>query len=125
MALDNYRYSGYRIVEFAQQSKNSLQEVAERLIPHKQEILEGWMMRQYNAWEPPGQSRSDVQQVFGGLLNNILECMHSRRLEFCITSLEEAGTNLAASQFPFEALIVSVHFLEESYMPFLLNPPSG
>jgi serine phosphatase RsbU (regulator of sigma subunit) len=38
--------------------------------------------------------------------------------------MEEAGAVLARQEFPYEALLMSLHFLEESYMSFLLEPPT-
>ncbi len=94
-----------------------------RLIPHERDILDGWIERQYATWRPPDISEQELRQVFGGILRSILHCMEHRALESCISDLEQAGTALAARKFPFEALIISIHFFEESYMPFLLNPP--
>lgn len=122
--VSDYRFSGYRIIEFSSERKNSLKEIAERLIPNEQKILDIWIAHQYAAWEPPGFSKNDIRNVFGGLLKSILHCMDNRELEYCILDMEKTGSTLATSQFPFEALIISIHFLEESYMPFLLNPPS-
>jgi serine phosphatase RsbU (regulator of sigma subunit) len=98
-------------------------EVAERLIPHERKILDGWLTQQFASWRPPGMDRAELGRVFGGVLDTILSCMRGGHLEACIDALEHAGTNLAAQQFPFSALVITVHFLEETYMPFLLDPP--
>ncbi|MBE0447433.1 MAG: serine/threonine-protein phosphatase [Actinobacteria bacterium] len=117
-------FAGYRIVEFSQVGEDALQEVAERLIPHEEDIVDGWIRRQYSVWKPPGFSREDLRQVFGGLFHNMLQCMRAREPASCIGNLEEAGADLARQNFPYEALIISLHFLEESYLQFLLDPPS-
>lgn len=117
------RFAGHRLVSFSPASKNTLVEISERLIPHEDEILDEWVSRQFEIWQPPGFSRADLRHVFGDIFHGVLQRMHARELELCITDLEASGRSLAEKRFPFDALIISVHFLEESYMPFLLNPP--
>jgi serine phosphatase RsbU (regulator of sigma subunit) len=106
------------------ESKIALEEIAERLVPHETEIVDRWITLQFTAWQPPGLDQNQLRKLFGGLLHDILTCMSTGRLEDCVTDLEVAGAQLARSNFPYEALIISLHFLEESYMPFLLNPRS-
>lgn len=122
--VDGYRFSGYRIIEFSPASRQILKEIAEKLAPYEEKILNNWMAYQYRAWQPPSLKMEEVRRTFGNLLHNILNGMSNYQLEKCILELENTGINLAINQFPFEALIISIHFLEESYMPFLVNPPS-
>jgi serine phosphatase RsbU (regulator of sigma subunit) len=122
--MEQYRFAGYRVINFPSASRVALSELAERLTPHETEIVEKWIGMQFNAWQPPGLTPEQLNHLFGGLFHNMLRCMTSSNLEDCIVDLEEAGASLARSNFPYEALIVSLHFLEESYMPFLLNPRS-
>ncbi len=122
--MDQNRFAGYRVIQFPTAGKQALQELAGRLSPHEDEIVEKWIGMQFRAWQPPGLGREQLTEIFGGLFSNILGCMASGELEKCINDLEEAGVSLAHSNFPYEALIISLHFLEESYMPFLLNPRS-
>lgn len=122
--MADYRFAGYRVVEFPAESKTALKELAERLVPHETEIVSNWVKLQCDAWQPPGLSKDQLTQLFGGLLHNIFGYMASTELERCMTYLEDAGIDLAGSNFPYEALILSLHFLEESYMPFLLKPRS-
>lgn len=122
--MEEYRFAGYRVIKFPSASKVALKEIAERLMPNENEIIETWIGMQFHAWQPPGLTREQLKHLFGGLLRNMLNCMNSQELEDCIVDLEEIGAGLARSNFPYEALIVSLHFLEESYMPFLLNPRS-
>lgn len=123
--IEKHRFAGYRIMEFSPASRDLLQEIAELLMPHEDDILEGWVRLQWDVWEPPGLTRSDLKQVFNGLLGSILKCMYDRNIESCIDYLEEAGGEMASRQFPFEALIISIHFLEQSYMRFILTADSG
>lgn len=118
-------FAGYRIVEFGRTSRDTLKEVAEVLAPHEWEIIEGWIGRQFSAWEPPGLSRHGLKQIFGSIFHNMLRCMGTGKLESCIADLEEAGADLANRNFPYEALIISMHFLEESYLGYLLDQPSA
>ncbi len=118
--MNRYRFAGYRLLEFSLSSKSSLQEVAGILLPHTQEILDGWIALQCAAWEPPNFTREGLRGIFGEVLNKLLTCMSRRELELCISELEDVGVTLARRQFPYEALIMSLHFLEESYMPILL-----
>lgn len=115
------RFAGYRLLEFAQVSRNALKEVAELLTPYEEDIIDRWVETQFSAWPPPAFSRGELKQVFGGLFRNMLSYMRARQLEKCIEYLEAAGASLAVRNFPYEALIISFHFLEESYMPFLIE----
>jgi len=119
--VDEHRFAGYRIIEFSQVTRDTLGEVALRLIPHEREILDSWIGLQWRAWQPPGLSRDDLRQVFGQLLRNMLRRLEAREIQQCTLDLEETGADLARRRFPFEALIVSIHFLEESYMPLLIT----
>ena len=117
------RFAGYRLIEFSPATRATLTEVAERLIPCEKEILDGWLSRQFATWQPPGLDRATLAEIFGAVLRSILTGMHGGELEHCIEGLEQAGADLAVRQFPFSALVITVHFLEESYMPYLLDPP--
>lgn len=121
--MEEKRFAGYRIIKFSREGTRALQEVAERLFPNRQEILDRWVERQWNAWQPPGLTRADLAGVFDGLFETILQCMRSGELEPCLLDLEDAGRELARRQFPFQALLISIHFFEQSYLPFLLDPP--
>jgi serine phosphatase RsbU (regulator of sigma subunit) len=122
--LEQFRFAGYRVIEFPEQTRRTLKEVAERLLPHEDEIVRGWVDAQFTAWQPPGQTREQLEIVFADLFSGMLNCMALGRLEDAVDHLEDAGSDFAVNQFPFEALMISLHFLEESYLPFLLNPPS-
>ena len=121
--MKGYRLAGYRIISFSESSKDSLKEIAERLLPNQEKILDDWITLQNRAWEPPGFSHDQVRELFGGILNIILKRMASRELELCVAELEETGVTLAKQRFPFQGLIVSIHFLEQSYSPMLLDAP--
>lgn len=123
MIEDKARFAGHRLIRFSPEARETLSEIACRLIPHTEAILDKWISQQFESWEPPGFSRESLGKVFANLLNGILQHMRSGELEAGVESLEQAGTDLAGQHFPFDALIISVHFLEESYMPFILNPP--
>lgn len=118
------QFVGYRIVRFSQASEESLREVADRLLPHEDQIIEIWISRQWRAWQPPGITREELTRVFGDLLRGMLRRLESGQLQECLQDLERVGGELAGRMFPFEALIISVHFMEESYLPFLLRPHS-
>lgn len=120
----NARYAGYRLIEFSPETKSTLEKVAERLSPLENDILKGWLLRQFASWQPPGLGREELGEIFGGVLGSILQCMRDGNLDVCIDALEQAGAYLATRQFPFSALVITVHFLEETYIPFLLDPPS-
>lgn len=125
MEVDKTQFAGYNIMEFSPGVKGALAEVAERLIPHETEILDTWITRQWDTWQPPGLSRDDLRNVFGRIFRLILDCMRKREPEQCLRALEDIGTELAHKGFPFQALIISIHFLEGSYLQFLLSPPSS
>jgi serine phosphatase RsbU (regulator of sigma subunit) len=119
--LKKYRFAGYRVVEFSIESKKALRQIAQRLLLHESRILDTWIKHQWNAWQPPGLTRDDLRTVFGQMLRNMLVNMEAGEPAMAIAKLEAAGRELAARRFPFEALITSIHFLEESYMPLLLT----
>lgn len=121
---DKTRFAGYNIMEFSPRVKDALVEVADRLIPHEHEILDRWITQQWDTWQPPGLSRNDLESVFGRIFHLILNCMKQGELEQCLRDLEDEGAELAHKGFSFQALIISIHFLEGSYLRFLLNPPS-
>lgn len=112
---------GHGVVEFSPASKAALKEIAKRLIPHREEILEKWIEAQFSSWKPPAFTHEDLKQVFGVLFFNMLERMRKGELEGCISDLEKSGADLARRNFPYGALIISVHFLEESYVRYLLE----
>lgn len=123
-ATDTFRSAGYRIIEFSPEAREALRAVATRLIPHESEILSRWIDQQWKTWEPPGISRDEITQVFGDLFRRLLGRMERGELEQSVADLAEAGLQLAERQFPFQALIISIHFLEESYIPYLISPRS-
>jgi serine phosphatase RsbU (regulator of sigma subunit) len=122
--LDGERFAGYRIVRFSGASEEGLREIALRLLPHQERIIDTWISQQWRVWQPPGISREELRQVFGDLFRGLLSRLEARELQASLTDLEVTGSQLAEQHFPFEALIISIHFMEESYLPFLLNPPS-
>lgn len=117
------RFAGHRLITFSSATRSTLAEIGTRLTPHLDAILGTWITQQFQSWEPPSFTHESLGKLFEDLLGGILRCMRSGDLESCIDGLEQAGSNLAAMQFPFDALIISIHFLERSYMPFLLTPP--
>lgn len=117
-------FAGYRIIKFARTSKDDLRELAEILIPHEAEIVNRWVRTQFMAWSPPTFTNNELKGVFSGIFHDMLSCMHARQPERCIRNFERTGAELASKNFPYEALIISLHFLEESYMPLLLQLPS-
>ncbi len=118
-----HRFAAYRLVEFSESSRLTLKRIAERLLPHESEIVDAWIDLQFAAWAPPGLSRDEVKLLFGSLFHNMLASMSECQLERAVEELEAGGTDLARRNFPYEALVISLHYLEESYMPFLLEPP--
>lgn len=122
--IGSSEFVGYRLVEFSTDIKRSLREVAEVLIPHSEQIVANWIALQFSTWEPPGISRQEVEALFASIFGDMLACMKIERLERCIENLERAGADLARREFPYEALIISLHFLEESYIEYLLSVSS-
>lgn len=122
--MENNRFAGYGIVEFDQGTRLALTKIAERLEPKREVILNAWVSKQWNTWQPHGVSREELTHTFERLLYNMLARMRRAELEECLEDLESAGSQLAEQNFPFQALIISLHFLEASYLPHLLTPPS-
>ncbi len=125
---DEPRYAGYRLIEFSSSARENLKEVADRLVPLRDQILDGWLSHQFSTWSPPGFDRQSLGSIFADILDGILDCTRTGELEVCVDGLEDAGRRLADCRFPFGALIISVHFLEETYLPYLVrsaHPNSG
>ncbi|MBI3944976.1 MAG: serine/threonine-protein phosphatase [Armatimonadetes bacterium] len=120
--MEDYRFAGCRIVGFPSESRAALSEVAHRLVPHRREVVGRWVEQQFRTWEPPGIERAQIAHLFGSLWGHMLEAMAAGEPEACLSRLEDAGAVLARRKFPFEALMLSIHFLEESYLPYLLDP---
>lgn len=118
---DISQFIGYQILEFSTAVQEALEQIAERLIPHEEAILNSWIKHQYDAWQPPELSEQELREAFGEILHIILHGMHKRQPKHCIADLERAAAKLADRAFPFEALIISIHFLEQSYLPYLLE----
>lgn len=116
------RFMGHRLVEFSGSAKETMRQIADRLAPYERLIVEGWVQRQCDTWQPPTFSRDDLTHVFGDIVSAVFRAMQSGELERCIDHLERAGAQLAERQFPFDALIISVHFFEETYLQYLLHP---
>ncbi len=123
--MNRTRFAGYRIIEFSESSKQTLSEIGVILLPSYDEILDKWVARQWAAWQPPGFDTNSLRSIFGGVLSSILGGIATGEINRCMLELEIAGGKLAKAQFPFEALIFSVHFLEQSYMPVLLSSSRG
>ena len=121
--MPEYRFAAYRLLEFPEGSRKALREISEILLPHRDEIVEKWVQLQCDTWEPPGLCRDELRALFEGLFEGMLLSMSTGQLEHGIDDLEHVGTDLARRNFPYEALVISLHFLEESYMPFLLASP--
>ncbi len=115
-------FAGHRLIEFSQSARNTMRQIAQRLSPHEQTIIEGWVDMQCDTWHPPGFTRDSLTRVFGRIVRVVLSAMNSGELEACVDELERIGGQLAEQQFPFDALIISVHFFEETYLQFLLDP---
>jgi hypothetical protein len=122
--LQGYKFAGYRIQEFPSESKIYLKEIAEILEPYREEIVDSWLKRQYGAWIPHNFKHNDLYNVFAKIFELMLTHMGNEHPENCLDELELVGADLATRSFPFEALIMSLHFLEESYLPFLLKDSS-
>jgi serine phosphatase RsbU (regulator of sigma subunit) len=123
--LEGSRFAGYGIVEFGQETKDALREIAEILEPKQEDILHSWIDMQWRTWQPPGLSYTELKQTFGSLLRNLLMRLRRSELEECLEDLEISGRQLAEQNFPFQALIISIHYFEESYISYLLQAQSG
>lgn len=120
--MNSGRFAGYGVVGFSESTRRSLVEVAERLLPHVDEIISRWISLQWRTWQPPGIGRGDLEQTFRSLFQTLVTRLHKSELEQCLVDMEQAGKQLADRSFPFRALIISIHFMEESYIRHLLTP---
>ena len=115
------RFVGYRVVEFSEDSHEALRDIYERLAPEAPSILDAWVDKQWSVWQPPGLTKEELWEIFSRILRTLLEMLCRRANEHEFMAIESIGADLARRRYPFEALIISVHFLEESYLPILLD----
>jgi len=123
--MESSKLAGYRIIRFSDRTRRTLQAIAGCLSPRHEDILDRWLRAQYEAWVPPGMTEEDLRELFGDVMARIFSRLGAGEIEECLAELEESGAQLAGRQFPFEALIISLHFFEESYMPEMLSACSG
>lgn len=112
-------YAGYRIAKFSITNIALLKEVASILEPYKETIVHNWLDLQFGAWIPSAFSKKQIEELFSNLFYNMLENLKKGELEKSIKEFGKVGATLAEKDFPYEALIISLHFLEESYMHYL------
>lgn len=117
--MKSYHFAGYRGIKFPLSSRTVLKEVAKLLTHYEEEIVIKWVNQQFSAWKPPGFNFEMLKRIFGKLFHSMLVNMEEGKLNDFIKELEEIGADLSSQNFPYEALIISFHFLEESYFPFL------
>lgn len=114
-------FGGYRVVHFTDSSKKTLREIAEILRPHQDAIVERWVATQLAAYRPPRLTPQDVRALFGSLFGRMLQLLSEGSPDAFIGELHDRGAELASREFPYEALLMSIHFLEEAYMPYLIE----
>ena len=116
-------FAGYRIMEFVPASKESLRAIAAHLKPNETAIVERWTNMQCDVYLPPRLTRAELHDTFARLFHRMLELLAEERPEAFIDEMYAAGADLAGREFPYEAIIMSIHFLEESYGPYLASGP--
>jgi serine phosphatase RsbU (regulator of sigma subunit) len=118
------RFPMHKVLATLSGASDTLRVVASKLAPHYDKVLNGWVSRQCRIWEPPGISREELRNIFGRMLRSILDRLGAGDIEGCLGDLSGVGAEMEARHFPYEALMISFHFLEESYLPYLLEDSS-
>jgi hypothetical protein len=124
VCLHSYDFAGYRILSFPEDSKDNLQEISRVLIPHVNKVVDDWIDLQYKAWIPHGFEKEELRRIFADMFLGILNRLKEREPEVCVDELELIGADLANRNFHYEALLISIHFLEESFLPYLIKHES-
>lgn len=114
-------FGGYQAIHFTTSSRKVLREIAERLAPHSGAIIERWVAAQLAVYRPPRLTDADLHGLFAMLFRRMIELLAEESPAAYIEELYQRGAELAAHEFPYEALIMSLHFLEEAYMPYLIE----
>ncbi|MBE0428463.1 MAG: serine/threonine-protein phosphatase [Thermoleophilia bacterium] len=111
---------------FRPEQTTRLKMIAGRLAPHAEDIVSGWVERQLAYEASPNIPREKLASLFTTLFYDALEALRTGNIDrYLATQLPEFGRSLPESGFAYESLIISVHFLEESYLPYLTGIKSG
>lgn len=105
---------------------SKLKEIAERLAPHAEEIVNSWVDKQRTFEVAPTIPREKLLSIFSTLFYGTLDALRIGNInQYLTVQLPLIGKSLAESGFPYEHLVITVHFLEESYLPFLAEIKPG
>ncbi|MBE0447123.1 MAG: SpoIIE family protein phosphatase [Actinobacteria bacterium] len=112
--------------QFKTERINRLKEIAEHLAPHAEEIVNSWVDKQRSFEVTPAIPREKTLSLFTTLFYGTLDALRTGNIDqYLSVQLPIIGRSLVELGFPYEHLIISVHFLEESYLPFLAEVQPG
>lgn len=111
---------------FSSDDVAKLREIAEHLTPHAEEIVNDWVDRQRRFEVSPKISREKLLSIFTTLFYGTLDALRTGNIkQYLSVQLPLAGKSLVEIGFPYEYLVITIHFLEESYLPYLAEIKEG
>ncbi|MCL6471387.1 MAG: serine/threonine-protein phosphatase [Firmicutes bacterium] len=103
-----------------------LREIAEHLTLHAEEIVNDWVDRQMRFEVNSKISREKLLSIFTTLFYGTLDALRTGNIkQYLSVQLPLIGKSLVEIGFPYEHLVITVHFLEESYLPYLAEIKEG
>lgn len=107
---------------FKSEQISRLKTIAEHLTPHAEDIVNGWVDRQLSFEATSTISREKLISIFTALFYGALDALRTGNItQYLSVRLPIIGKSLPESGLSYESMIISVHFLEESYLPYLVD----
>lgn len=129
------KYSGMSIFldlsqHFSPDQAAKLKKIADHLTPYAEDIVNSWVDKQRDFESAPTIPREKLLGLFTMLFYGALDALRTGNIsQYLSVQLPIIGKSLVESGFPYEHLVITIHFLEESYLPYLANiqvdPTSG
>jgi sigma-B regulation protein RsbU (phosphoserine phosphatase) len=111
----------FRAYQLSKPNIEALREIALRLRPYKSAIINKWLEKHLtyepSTWVPKNQ----LAKIYRDLVNKMFDYLRNGNPYEFLVYLSNVGHNLADSGFPFDSLIITLHFFEESYLPHLAD----
>lgn len=105
---------------------STLKTIGLELSPHAKEIVNGWVDRQLSFDKTITIPREKLLSIYTILFYSALDAMLTGNIgDYFSVELPLIGKYLPESDLSYESLMISVHFLEESYLPYFPKEQNG
>ncbi len=109
-----------RAYQLADIDIQALKTIAGRLNKHREAIALNWLERYFEYETEPWLGRPEFEEMHHDMVENMFDHLIAGRPYAYLVYLTEVGRKLARSGFPFDSLILSLHFFEEAYYPYFV-----